>query len=351
MQKSNFWVTLLIKKIIEDKKIDNFEIIGIIDNISDFPTNLDNNYIGIFSDDCAYSGQQSGDALFGRHIRMTNKVYVVIPYISNYAYAKYKLKVAYSYQGNFPNHIIFLEHCIHFIETFTELCVKNNFNMYEKDVHYFIETDEYKQVKSLVKDTLLLPECGVLAYFDHKVADQASTIQYFLNYSVILNNVNILTNRNSSEEQFNKFKNNYNRVNTEFFNKPISNISEEMKRSSYSSIDGAVTFYLGNKYDRMHYPKFPKEGDYIKYECNEVPKYYNIIDNCSKDEFFEVEDSSYITTLDLNKKGISCPNTFYKQEDFYSFDVPQRMMVPATGGKYYKKYLDTKREYLKRKGF
>lgn len=359
--KSNFWISLLLKKILIDNNIANFEIVSILESVYDFSNlELDDSYIGIFPDDCAYSGQQSGDALFSQRYNMHNKLYVLIPYISNYAYAIYKNKAAYTYFGTFPKNIIFLENCINFIESFTELCVKYNFNIFKNNIYYLDEKDyhEFKntgycEVKSFIKDILLLPECGVLIYFDHKIADQASTIQYFLNYSTILNNVYVAENISYNfDEAFSRYIKSHNIIKNEYFSKPITILSEDFKKTAVYRLNDHIAFTFGKKYDRMTNP-MTNHTNFILRTCqNNVltdKGYYSVINNCDNKPFHEAPDEMMITLFDLNKKKDDsgntpyiCPVTYYKQKDFYIFNMP-------TIGGYHKKYINMKKKYLEYK--
>lgn len=368
VQKSNFWISLLIKKIIIDNNILNFEIVNIC-NILEFQNycneyNLGDNFIGIFPDDCSYSGQQSGDYLFSHKLSMANKIYVLIPYISNYAYAIYKLKAKYLYGESFPNNIVFLENCIHSIKTFTELCVEKQFNMFKNDVYYLSEnhyTDMMKGgpyiIRSFIKDILLLPECGLLIYFDHKIADQVSTIQYFLNYSVILNNVYIATNiLTNVDDVFEEYSNKQKRFINNYLNKPINVFSDELKNHTdyvvLQLIKSGVKYNLGNAYNNFYKGLINKHKEFTKKTCNTDVIYYSVINNCENKPFYnalenEDEDTLIIIDFDLNKKkdenGVNyiCPVTFYKQPNFY-----KNIM---SGGTNYIKYINTKKQYLKLK--
>lgn len=193
--------------------------------------------------------------MFFERVNLNNRIYVLIPYISNYAYAIYKSKACRTYNNIYPNNIIFLDQCITYLDTFIELCIKKNFNIYEKDVYYLTEKNynkmndnEYYTINSLVKDILLLPECGVLIYFDHKIADQASTVQYFLNYSTVLNNIYVLKNLNNDNNEFNRLKRYYNQVNNEYFNKPIEIISDSLKTRELYWLKNIISIYYGNNY-------------------------------------------------------------------------------------------------------
>lgn len=356
LYKSNFWISLLIKKIIIDNDIKNFEIVNIVDDIYDFAHyELDESHIGIFPDDCAYSGQQSGDHLFHERLPSNNKVYVLIPYISNYAYAMYKIKARIVYGENYPANIIFLENCIHFIESLPELCIKNNFNIFKNDVFYLNEENynnmtngEEYIINTFIQSILLLPECGVLIYFDHKVADQASTIQYFLNYSTILNNVYIATNITiDSDTHFNEYSNNYHKALKNYFTKPINIFSDDLKTSYTPNLSQVIRYFFGKEYIRRYYNKMKDHKKFVKRNCETNIIYYSVINNCENKPFYNLPEEDMITLLDLNKKkdkdgnNYSCPTTFYKQSNFYKFSM--------AGGKYYTKYINAKTKYLKLK--
>lgn len=350
---SNFWVSFLIKKIIEDNNIRNFNIVDIVYSIEDIPSDLNSmSNIVIFADDCAYSGNQSGEHLFDRPLHFACKLYVVIPYICNYAYAIYKSKIYNTYKV-FPENIIFIEECIDFIESFTELCIKNNFNMFEKDVYYLndesynsMNAGRYFSINSLVNDILALPTSGTLIYFDHKIADQLSTIQYFLNYSVVLNNVYILTdlNKNFEDTLFNTFKLRYSQYNEIYFNKPINIIKEEFTNIDNKRLLTKIMTYLGDTY-YYKYHIYVKDYATFQYKntgkgkviCNnnEEIQYYNVINNCEKKSKY-IPSHGPGSTAKL--AAVSCPGTFYKQRNFYT--------LPEVSGGYYKKYIQAKKTYI-----
>jgi hypothetical protein len=324
--KSNFWIALLLLKIIEENKIKNFKITNVINSTSEFPKNLDDSNICIYADDCAYSGQQTIRELFTKKITFNNKLYILIPFISNYAYAKYKTKLYALYKGK-ANNIIFLDKCITYIETFAELCIKHNFNMFEKDVYYLNKkehinmlTEEPYYLCSLIRNIVILPKCGLLIYFDHKVADQASTIQYFLNYSTTLNNVYVITNVNNMELKFSMFKKYSSLLNKLYFNKPINNISEHFHSQATSIVEDAIDNCLGITYLYTASAGVKGEPKSIlscyKVKCEKKPKYISILDNCD-DKLFAKKPRKDQTAYDLNKQNRACPCTFYKQPNFY----------------------------------
>lgn len=357
-KKSNFWVTLLIKKIIEELDIKNFNIIGVINKIKDFPKGLDDTYIGLFPDDCAYSGAQSAVELFKKSLSLENKVYVIIPYICTMAFALFKT-MAHNTGNN--NNIIFLDDCINFIKSFTEICFEKDFNMYEKDVYYLEKNkvSERKQkeafsytglppvkfkyeeylTKSLIRNIVKLPESGALVYFDHKVADQLSTIQYFLNYSVVLSKKKILVNRpkNRTTDLFNIFKEIFAIAEYNYFNKPFTFTSRVMKEQGINENDPIFSFCLGNKFNdnyilelKTHEPK-----EYIVCSKKDHPtSHYNVINNCEKKDLPRIRDE-LLDSTDLNNSKLICPTTFYKQDNFYTL----------VGG-YYEKYTNIKTQYL-----
>lgn len=359
--KSNFWISLLIKKIIIDYDIKNFEIVNIVDSIEYFTRRtLDKNHIGIFPDDCAYSGQQSGDHLFQQRLILNNKIYVMIPYISNYAYAMYKTKAYEIYMGMYPENIVFLENCIYFVESLPELCVNNGFNIFENDVYYLdnqnyenMERGEEYEVKSFIKDILLLPECGALIYFDHKIADQASTIQYFLNYSTILSDVYVAENIDiDSDIYFKQYSKNYSTFVNRYFMKPINIFSSEFKSINLSSLRSHIRNFYGKGYAHGYFSKLQGHSNFIKKLCDTDIVYYSVINNCNNRSFYKLPDSDVITLFDLNKlkdergNDYSCPNTFYKKPGFYTYNINS---INTQIGGYYNKYLSAKKKYLELK--
>lgn len=304
--KSNYWIALIIKKLIVGK---NVEIVNIVNNITEFSKYIqsidDNeNYIGIFPDDCAYSGKQSGDELFKIPYNLNNKIYVLIPYISTYAYDIYKKKCKKTYKINtFPQNIIILENKIRFIKSFIDICVEQNFNIFKYNIYYLTNEqynkkilNQHYKINSFIEDILLLPVCGILIYFDHKIADQASTIQYFLNYSIVLNDVYVLNIPNNIYDQcFQDLVNKYSKINT------IGN--------------DYIYIILNSLYDNSN--------DLIKYNCNIKKKYYKVISGCDHIPYLPIPDQMDLPMVDLNKEfydgvnSYACPSTFYKQKDFY----------------------------------
>lgn len=72
-----------------------------------------------------------------------------------------------------------------------------------------------------------------------------------------------------------------------------------------------------NKY--LEYLKdFETHKIFSKQICKNSPLYISVINNCENKEFTEIP--KFLTNFDLNRKNVSCPNTFYKQEGFYTFE-------------------------------
>lgn len=304
--KSTCWVSLLIEKIIRDNSI-KFIIFDIIKNIGDFPTDLAAEYILIIADDCAYTGNQIiGTIDYYRGISFANKIYMVIPYICNYARNYFNIYLTDNMGNDIPN-IIFLHECITYLEMFTELCIKKNFNIYKEDVYYLDFTEYQKKangekykVLSLVKDHIKLPKSGMMIYFDHKIADHISTIESFLHSSKVLEKVYIydITSDSVAEENFEALKESY---------------------GKYS--DEKALQYFANDYCKEYL-------DYVKDNFNIrknpiicIKEYEIIINNCDNNTLLEECPPTFLNTL--------------KNLSIY--------------GGYRKKYLVAKRNYLKLK--
>lgn len=344
INKSNIWMALIIKKIIEDSNMQNFEIIDIVSSIREYSEkSLDETCIAIFPDDCSYSGDQIGKSLFDSMYEENPnfKVYPLIPFISNIAYNNFKNMSNQYYNMDFPPYLFFLENKITFVKNLMEICIDADFNIYKNDIMYYTLEDyksksegKFAPLKSFILDIMLLPQSCLLIYFDHKIADQVSTIQYFLNYSEVLSDVYVYNLKDSlSNKLFDELKNDIEYglfyVNSKYYNSKIEKLNFDVKKE-----------------------------DLEKYECNSNNTYFKIISNCDHIPYLK-RPKKDILDYDLNKIfhddiPYSCPQTFYKQPNFYKYNGDAldtsyydnlNLLIEHNGG-YRKKYLLKKKEYM-----
>lgn len=318
LKKSNFWLALVIKDIILKNNDINVVIIDIMPSINDAfdvykDKNTDNDIIFMIPDDCAYSGTQISTDLCIKDnlLEAINSsgifVYPVIPYISRIAYkftfpnvfqAQYKRSI-------FPSYLIFLESEIYFFKSFWELNIEENNNQFANDIIY-IEKLKYKSY--LLNYLYLQPKC-CLIYFDHKIADATSTIQKLLVNPTVFSG-EICTDFSILNDFRNTNCNDYNEIMKNYHNYFIS---------------------INN----------------LKNIVNKTKTKYNLLNNCNDDQ--NDFDNIGIYVDDYNDYKNICPETFYKTIE-HMFNGKKILFLNQAdvqdGGKYYKKYIQAKKEYL-----
>lgn len=325
LKKSNFWLSLIIKDIINKGQYQDVEIVDIQPSITDaFQLYKSNEYIYILADDCSYSGTQvSSDLCINKdeldEINNSNVlVYPIIPYISSHAFNKKFKETFDSFYKNpeIPHYLIFIEDKITFFDSFWDLCVKKQFDPVSNDI-YFVEKDcsntSECDIKSYILHYLYILDGTCLIYFDHKMADSYSTIQQFLVYPRIFNGY------------IYEYKAQVNYKDPNFYNTYFSHMNSVKCKLCYEP-DKPITDSV----------------------------YYWIINNC---ENIEGATDNYID--DLNEINKACPKTFYKEIEFKFNNKPIELhnkylgltlydafyLMQLNGG-YYKKYKNIKKEYL-----
>lgn len=313
IMKSTMWLSLIIYHFLPE----NMRLIEICKNVVDFYDYMtdmgeeDSHTIALIADDCAYSGSQLSTIIIPDNVctfKLVNKVYPIVPYISYAAqqkfYDQYSL-VCEKYVGRckrkIPKYLIF-SNSITYIDNIFAIAAKKNFNIFEKDIFYMTKEDHAKKIKynskkviinTFIRDILVMSYSGLMIYFDHKIADQLSTIQYFLNYSTILNNVYIAKlDLNDSTYLFSKL------------------VALENKNIVFDRGYNIAEFYNEIPIENFKFYKCDASGS---------KKYYEIIKSCTGKQYLSNPTYANSEDYDLNDMPVYiCPKTFYKCPGFYS---------------------------------
>jgi hypothetical protein len=365
IMKSTMWLSLIIYHFLPK----NMKLIEICKNVVDFYDYLidtdeeDNSIIALIADDCAYSGSQLSTIIIPDNIctfKLVNKVYPIVPYISYIAqqkfYDQYSLicnKYVNRCERKIPKYLI-LSNSITYIDNIFAIAAKKNFNIFEKDIIYMQPSEYRKKVNSrsrsikckintFIRDILVMSYSGLMIYFDHKIADQLSTTQYFLNYSNTLNNVYIA------------------KLNLEDSTQLFANLlALENKNIIFNE-----GYEIANYYNKIPTSNFK----YFVCELSESKKYYEVIKSCVNKPYLDNPTYAGSDDIDLNlMPEFVCPKTFYKTSGFYSHGDNSLKEIGINNlseygyyliklrknkdddaqlvGGYEKKYLIVKKEYL-----
>lgn len=248
---------------------------------------------------------------------------MLVPYVGNYAKKVFELNIKDKQKkdiNSFRN-IIFLEDCVEYIPTFPEVCVKNNYNLFKADIYFIDDKSSFPLIKTFFKHVVFIPDSGLLIYFDHKIADKVSTIQYFLNYSNYLKNINILNiSENLLDDAFTEFKKKHNiEINHEY----------ELQMIYGGEYNENFLGILNREF---------KDGNIQileKITCGDKD-FISPINNCELQPY--EKNFSYNSPSDLKKTSDICYIPYYKNVGI--------MMLDSIGGGYYSKYLKIKKDYL-----
>lgn len=325
IKKSTMWMSLIAYMFMPK----NMSLVQIVDSIENF-AKITDDVIGIISDDCSYSGTQLANIIIPYNkvtFEITNKLYLAVPYISHNAHKLFiKRYDDLCYDHNIHNsalsdYLVILDKVI-LIDNIYTVAKNKNFNIFEKDVIFKFDLNS-NDTYSFLLDVIQIPFSGCLIYFDHKIADNLSTIQFFLNYSRVIQNSYV---------------------------------------AKINIADANQLFNLNNsvEYTNSYYKYIPKDK-YILNACATTDReYYELILNCKK-EFKKFNPNVYEKTLDLNTDSkMVCPITYYKTYNFYTFNneplkvsnLKDFAKLLYQGGScnfsYEKKYLIAKKEYVRR---
>lgn len=175
-KKSNYWISLLFINIV--KKI-NSNIKFIYCNQNNIQTiMIDNNSVFLFIDDCIYSGNQMTELIkYFTSIKLNKNIKIEIENLKTYLFVSFITdsglkKITDYFHNYFPNNNL-------------EVC--KNLYLIDKSTNYYLTKDEIKEVEKYYYQK---SDNVYLIYFDHKLADDKSTIPLF--YSGLIANENNL---------------------------------------------------------------------------------------------------------------------------------------------------------------
>lgn len=147
-----------------------------------------NIYIVLF-DDCSYSGSQLSD--FIDDVKRLNNVYICLPFISKYADSilNKKINIIKNLNNNIINYIINED------QIFNNLF--DNMNYKDLIINYdMIFYDKYLR-RNTIFNFLGINDLHTPVYFEHKLADNLSIPQFFINDAPVLENGAIIFERNN----------------------------------------------------------------------------------------------------------------------------------------------------------
>lgn len=342
--KSNMWVSMLIRKILISEGYDYNDIIDNIDNNIIDLLEIHKKILFIIPDDCAYSGTQlSNDLVISKETlnklkkynKLNNfKVYVSVPYISNYAkkYTFYNIFDDNNIIDDVNNYLLYHETTV-FFPNLIETCIIKQFNIFESNIIYY--NPENNNVIESLLDYFGLSYRQSLIYFDHKLADYVSTVQYIYNYGPIFNRYKYITindfcNTTKINTDFEFMINNINNSCTTITNlikKFEIFFNEDVNYNTFKSIKEIFDLYRTTI-------KFSKLNEMLKQK-----RYIEQIDfneECYSSSKKFIQDKNYFPLTTCNEKtriyqsltedtnpehsipteNIICPVTYYKTLQF-----------------------------------
>jgi hypothetical protein len=158
--KSNYWLYIYVQNYIKSKTSINYKIILI--NDLEFKE-LKNGDLVVLIDDCVYSGLQMSETI--RNLKNTNliklNIYLLIPFISNEGFSRIHKVIV-----NSPN---IHKYCnVYLNKQYNEIIPIKN-----------ILTNDETKLMDIFYGNLQNFNYSYLIYFDHKLADTASTLTLF----------------------------------------------------------------------------------------------------------------------------------------------------------------------------
>lgn len=198
--KSNGWIYNYMEKILKSLKI-NIKI-KLIDNSY---KKINDNDIIIFTDDCVYSGMQMRNNINNFLKYNKNKIkkylYILAPYVSS---SGIKVLTNKKDQKKYNYRLLFSKH-----KNIDKYNIYNVLDLNEiKLIESYYSNLKLKDIKRLKEDRYLTDFNGLyLIYFNHKLADMASTISLFY-MGVVPNTYNrkVLMKRTKEKNKRNNLK-------------------------------------------------------------------------------------------------------------------------------------------------
>lgn len=350
LHNTNFFTAMLVKKILDErnKSVAKFEIYGIAESVKEFEDiigesiNIEN-IIGILPNDCEHSGKELGKELYCdvyslkdeenmppqiSLVKVSRKLYVVIPFINNYA--RYNLIIYEGYMNhqktqnndNSVNNIIFLSDCINYTESFMQICVKKDFNIIEKGLYFIGDgSNLVGETKYICKSILGLPISGSMIYFHHHMSSNDSLYSFLnLQKEQLYNNHNV--NKKDATEFFKNLKN------KELGKNILTPILNQIDNGNYDAVKTHISKQINDK----RIEKFKYGSNFLKVDIYIGVKYFAMASfkPLFKDLHENIDVEKNIINLDFSNIQL------YKKTELFK-------LPPAKGG--YEKYIAVKKQY------
>lgn len=350
LHNTNFFTAMLVKKILDErnKSVAKFEIYGIAESIKEFEDIIREssdvkNIIGILPNDCEHSGKELGKELYCAvydtgdgnplqiiPVKVSRKLYVVIPFINNYA--RYNLIIYEGYMNhqktqnndNSVNNIIFLSDCVNYTESFMQICVKKDFNIIEKGLYFIVDgSNLVGGTKYICKSILGLPISGSMIYFHHHMSSNDSLYSFLnLEKEQLYNNHNV--NKKDATEFFGYLKD------KEIGKTIVASIFNQINDGNYA---GTVDTHISNQINNKSINQIDRYNtNFINVDIYIGVRYFTMgrFKSLFKDLHEGIDVEKNIINLDFSNIQL------YKKTELFK-------LPPAKGG--YEKYIAVKKQY------